>query len=415
VRRGLTAAGAALLVACASAAPPPGGAEDHAPPRLVRVTPDTNAVNVADKVVSFYFDETINDRGSGATELSNYFLVSPSDGNARVSWHRSRIDVRPRLGFRPNTAYTVSMLPGLSDLRANVSKQGVAVVFSTGPAIPANRITGVAFDWAAERPAARALVQAVTLDSLTYLAQTDSGGRFTLGPMPAGTYLVRAVLDANNNRALDRNEAYDSVRVTVPVAAPLELLALVRDTLPAHITGVTVMDSLSLRVSFDRPLDPATVPGVNAFRLVGPDSVPVAIRALVTPRQESDSIRIATTARADSARRADSVAGRAVPVPARPPVGARGASTASTARPAIPAPPASLLLRIARPLPPATLYRLQVTGARSLSGRVATSERTFSTPAAVRTTPADSTRRPVVTPNVTPAARPVVRPTPPAR
>ena len=41
---------AALVAACASAGPPPGGPEDRLPPRVVRVTPDTNAVNVRDRV-----------------------------------------------------------------------------------------------------------------------------------------------------------------------------------------------------------------------------------------------------------------------------------------------------------------------------------------------------------------------------
>ena len=64
----------------------PGGPEDRNPPRLLHVTPDSNAVNVHDRNVVFTFDETINDRGAGAQELDNFFLVSPSDGNPRVSY-----------------------------------------------------------------------------------------------------------------------------------------------------------------------------------------------------------------------------------------------------------------------------------------------------------------------------------------
>ena len=200
----MVAAALAASLACASASPPPGGPEDRNPPRVLKVTPDSNAVNVRDRNVVFQFDETINDRGSGAQELDNFFLVSPSDGAPRVSWHRSRIEVRPRNGFRENTAYTVTLLPGFSDLRGNTARAGASVVFSTGPTIPPDNITGTVFDWAAERPAARALMQAMTPDSLLYLAQSDSLGHFTLGPLPPGSYLVRAIIDANNNRALDR-------------------------------------------------------------------------------------------------------------------------------------------------------------------------------------------------------------------
>ena len=116
-----------------------------------------------------------------------------------------------------------------------------------------NRISGTVFDWAAERPAPRALIQAVTPDSVLYLAQSDSSGRFTIGPVPDGSYLVRAILDANNNRAQDRSEAFDTVRVAAPQASPLELLAIVRDTLPPRIASVAPTDSVSLRVTFERP------------------------------------------------------------------------------------------------------------------------------------------------------------------
>ncbi len=389
MRRGLIALAAMVgALACASASPPPGGAEDRAAPQLVRVTPDTNAVNVRTRVASFYFDETINDRGSGPLEVGSYFLVSPSNGAARVSWHRSRIDVRPREGFRDNTAYTVTLLPGLSDLRNNVMRAGAAVVFSTGATIPTERITGVAFDWAAERPAVRAFVQAVTPDSVTYLAQSDSVGRFTVGPLPAGSYLVRAFADANSNRALDRNEAFDTLRVTIPSLAPVELLIIARDTLPARLLSVTPSDSLSLRVTFDRPLDPGDTLAPAVFRLVGPDSVAVPITAVLTPREETRQQQAAQRATADSARRVDSLAGR--PLAPRP---AATTPRAAGATPSVPPPSASLLIRLGRPLASSVAYRLSVSRARALSGRTTASERSFTTPRPAPPPVADSTRR----------------------
>ena len=109
-------------------------------------------MNFSAKEATFFFDETINDRGTDAQDVTNMFLVSPSDGTPRVGYHRSRIDVRPRHGFRPNTAYTITLLPGLTDLRNNRMKTGATIVFSTGPTIPTLRITGVAFDWGQEQP-----------------------------------------------------------------------------------------------------------------------------------------------------------------------------------------------------------------------------------------------------------------------
>ncbi|HEX5971301.1 MAG TPA: Ig-like domain-containing protein [Gemmatimonadaceae bacterium] len=399
MRRGLIALGAAAAGAlgCASASPPPGGPEDHAPPQLVRVTPDTNAVNVKAENVTFYFDETINDRGSGAQELGRRFLISPSDGEPRVSWHRSRIDVRPRNGFRPNTAYSVSMLPGLSDLRGNAMKSSAKVVFSTGPVIPSGVVNGVVFDWAAERPAPLALIQALTPDSTLYLDQADSAGTFALKPLPPGRYLVRGIIDANGNRALDRNEAFDTLTVDVPLAGPIELRAAARDTLPARLATVSASDSVSLRVTFDHPLEPTQQITPDMFVLAGADSVHLAITRVLTPAQEIERTRLAQQAVADSTRRADSLAGKVLPPPPRP----APPATKAARKPSVPAPFNSLLLELAKPLAPNAPYRLSARGVRGINGLQTESERTFTTPKPPPPPPPrDSTARPV------PAAKP---------
>jgi hypothetical protein len=377
VRRRLIAA-SILLGACASAGPPPGGPEDRTPPRLVRVSPDTNAVNFSSRSAVFYFDETINDRGSDAQDVANMFLVSPSDGAPRISYHRSRIEVRPRHGFRPNTAYTVTLLPGLSDLRSNTMKNGATVVFSTGATIPTARITGIAFDWVAGQPAPRALIEAVTPDSVVYLAQADSGGRFSVGPLDPGSYLVRATIDQNNNHRADRGESFDSLRVSAPSSAPVELLVASRDTLPARLGTVTVTDSVTLRLTFDRLLDPAQPFALTSFRVAGSDSVPIAVTAVRTPAQEAEIALTLQRQMADSVRRADSLAGRPLP----PREAAPAAAQDSLPRPSRPAPFTAISVVLARPLTPATPYRVRVTTLRALSGRTTESERLFTTPRA---------------------------------
>lgn len=390
MRRRLIAA-SIFVAACASAGPPPGGPEDQRPPRLVRVTPDTNAVNVGARAATFYFDETINDRGAGQTDVSGLFIVSPSDGSPRVSYHRSRIEVRPRHGFRPNTAYTITLLPGLADLRGNSMKSGASVVFSTGATIPTLRITGTVFDWVAERPAPQALVEAVTPDSVVYLAQSDSVGRFSIGPLAPGTYLVRGTIDQNNNRTQDRTEAWDSVRVTAPQPAPVELLTAPRDTLAARLSTVSLVDSVTLRLSFDRLLDPTQQLPVANFRVAGADSVPIALTTTRTPQQETAEQRARTQQAADSVRRADSLAGR--PRPVQPPSPAAAADSAP--KPSRPAPFTAITLGLARPLAPNTSYRVTVRTVRALSRRETGSERAFTTPRAAPTPAAvDTTRRP---------------------
>lgn len=414
MRLGLTLFLAAMVVACASASPPPGGPEDKIPPRLVRVSPDTNSVNFHDKVVSFYFDETINDRGTGAQELDNFFLLSPSDGAANLNWHRSRIDIAPRHGFKPNTAYTVTVLPGMTDLSSNVMKAGATVVFSTGPVIPTTKIEGIAFDWSAGTPV-KAYVEAITADSTVYLSQSDSVGKFTIGPLGPGSYLVRAIMDQNNNRTLDRNEAFDTLRVLVPQQAPIQLLAAPRDTLPALMGIPTAGDSVTINIVFDRLLDPTQPIDAAAFRLIASDSVQVPIVGAYSPAalRVADSLRAKVTG--DSVRRADSLAGKAVVPPTLPPAVAPAPAPGKAPpppppKPRLPSPFNSITLKLGRPIKPSTEYRLSTTGLRALSGKSVPSDRRFTTP------------KPPPPPPPKPAAKdsgaavpkvPVVSPTPP--
>ena len=374
----------AIVTACASASPPPGGPEDKVPPRLMKVTPDTNAVNVKDEAVSFFFDETISDRG--AQEVDSYFIVSPSDGAARVDWHRSRIDVRPRHGFKPNTAYTITMLPGLTDLSHNIMKSGASLTFSTGPTIPKLRLEGIAFDWVQGKPA-RAWLEAITPDSVIYLAQTDSTGRFVLGPLLDGTYLVKAYTDQNNNRALDRGEMFDTLRLRTPVTGPVELLMAIRDTLPAHMSVPVVVDSVTLTVGFDRMLDPAQTLDAKAFRLLASDSSETPVVSALSPRDLRRIDSLVAKTRSDSIRRADSVAGKPVAPPPAPPaivpsLGGRDAKAPATPLPTpSKSPPfSSVTLKLGRPLVPNSDYRLSVSHIRALSGRDTSSVRRFSTP-----------------------------------
>src|SRR5262245_56829882 len=211
---------------------PPGGPTDKDPPRLVRVTPDTNAVNVRGGGISFQFDEVVSERPQGAATLADLFIVSPSQGPAGISWRRTRVDVSPRGGLRPNTTYTVRMLPGMVDLDDNVDSAGITLVFSTGPSIAQGRFQGRAFDWAAGRPAGGALVEAIALpDSARFATHADSTGAFALSNMPPGRFLLRALVDQNNNAEVDARELFDTVTVELTDSLRHELLATVRDTL----------------------------------------------------------------------------------------------------------------------------------------------------------------------------------------
>ncbi|MEX2153338.1 MAG: Ig-like domain-containing protein [Gemmatimonadaceae bacterium] len=359
--RWIAALGAAVLCGCASIGSPPGGPERTTPPELVRVTPDSGAVNVRARGVVFAFDVVVNDR-----DVANRVLISPREGVPRVIWRRSRIEVRPRRGFRPNTAYSVTLLPGLTDLRNNAMPAGKTVVFSTGPAIPAFTVHGRVFDWPSQRVGRNAMVEVIRRpDSLPYVGAADSTGQFAVGPLDEGTYTVRAMIDNNNNRALDPSEAWDSLTVVISGTSPfVELLAAPRDTFPPRLLTVTSSDSATLTASFDRFLHPEFPLVPESFRVVNADSTP---------------LRVMTVARADSllARR-----------PSLPPAPAPGIAPVAGAEPRPSKPPPSKDVVIGldplTPLRPGATYRVTAINARGLLGPPRTSDRVVAVPVARR-------------------------------
>ena len=204
----------------------------------MNVAPDSAKTGVTPKEVIFRFDEVVNERPAGAASLQQLFLISPRDGEPRVDWNREEIAVRPRRAWRKNTAYTITLLPGLSDLRGNARNTGAVTMFSTGMTLPASFIKGTLYNWPDARVINRSgLVQAWPKGdtTLVYLAATDSSGTFSLNTMPPGDYVVRGIGDDNNNRGLDRRESWDTVSVSLRDSAKLDLFTFIHDSLGARL------------------------------------------------------------------------------------------------------------------------------------------------------------------------------------
>jgi hypothetical protein len=405
------------VAACASAGAPPGGPEDHAPPQILSIKPESGQVSVKPKQIDFQFDEVVAQQALGASNLSKLFLISPRDGEPDVSWHRQRITVKPHKGFRANTAYSVTMLPGLADLRGNTRKEGASIVFSTGPTVPRLGIVGTVFDWAAQRVAANAYVEAILRadTTLVYVAVADSSGHFEIGPLDGGAYIVRGLIDQNSNRVVDRNEKWDTVAVSVAGVRPVaELDAIERDSTPPLLASVSVDDSVTIHIAFDKYLDPALPLQPALVDLKAADSSGVQVDRV----QWATAYDAAKKARDSTLRAADTSAARAgaqpnppTPVqPPRPPVGVPGARPAPPpAKPKAPPPEKTVVVTLSPTtrLTPGKSYRVTTRGFRNLVGHAGEQTRPFQVP--IPKPPRDSTKK-----DSTARARPdSTRPPPP--
>jgi hypothetical protein len=363
-----------VLPACARMEPPPGGPPDATPPRLIATRPDSFAVLRPFRgVAEFQFDEVISEggtpnRGEGTGGIEKLVILSPSTRVPEVSWKRNRITVRPQEGWRPNRVYRVELLPGVTDLRNNQSKTGAVLTFSTGAPKPTSTLQGQIVDWGTARPASDALVIAKLLpDSLPYRGVADSTGRFSLGPLPSGDYIVIGVLDQNRDQRQDTREAYATVRVPKGTSDAGELWAFIHDTMPPRIQTVTVDDSVSATVTFSQKLDPRQrlAPKDVRLRLL-PDSVPVAV-ASILPAPVDDSIH-GRAPRPDSTALVDSMVADTMPVRRKPGLAQPSRPAAEkqlTARPPL---NERLVLRVPRPWRPGSRLVLEIRGVKNVTG-----------------------------------------------
>lgn len=412
---------AAVLAGCARMGPPPGGPPDFKPPVLLATTPESLAVVPDfDGWVSFDFNEVISEGGTpnfgtGRGALEQLVIVSPDSGVPRVRWHRSRIEVQPRQGWRPNTVYRIEFAPGLSDLSRNTLDDPLVLTFTTGAPRPTRYLTGRAVDWVGRRFIPRALIVATyTEDSTVYRTMADSTGRFSFGPLPEGAVLVSASIeDGQPDRQLNRSrEAWDTVRVAEAADSVGEIWAFVRDTLPPRVGqgGATRVDSFTIGIMLTQPIDPALRLGPDDVSIyLAPDSTRVgALTALPEAIHDSiyqpiDSARRAQlamrqeSARQDSLKRvradslgipiatldsilADSLARAPAPTPqpAQSVIAPAAPDTTTRDEPLQDRPPLSprLLIRVNGILELGKRYLIEVRGVRAMGGAVADTLRT---------------------------------------
>jgi hypothetical protein len=307
----LVFAAVAAALACAAIQEPPGGPPDTTPPAIVAVSPDSGAVIPGWRDAAIIrFNEVVDERSGGS--LDKLVTLSPAPRELIVEWKRTAIAVRPKDGWQQGVIYQMSLLPGIQDLRNNRSREGRTIVFSTGPAIPSTRLSGTVLDWEQGRLAPRALIEAILLpDSLRYLGVADSAGDFSLGALPPGRYLVRAGVDANNNRRLDLRESFDTALVKLDSTASRTFWAVRQDTVGPSLTRATIADSTSLRLEFNQALPPHPPEPGSVRVLALPDSLPVPV-AQVWRLPDYDSARAIERAAAarSPARAADTAATR---------------------------------------------------------------------------------------------------------
>lgn len=386
---------ATAFAACAHAEPPPGARPDATPPRVTEIVPGRDTVvSGFDGQVRVRFDEPIQ-VGSG---LERQLEASPAD-RFEVELGFSEVGIRPEDGWREDAVYCLWLPEGISDLMQNRTGSPIDFCFSTGAPLTDTELRGSVVDRVTGREVgdARVLFLGLPEDSVPYTAVTDASGTFRRRALPPRGYLGLAFQDRNRNRRLDPGlEPHDSLEFVLEgpeASVDLRFEITEPDSTPPVLGGAEVVDSLTLRLRFDDPLEPGQ-PVARVTVVPLEDGAPIPVDTFVVgetlpAREEGAAVAPdgadapADTAEAGEVGPDTTVAGApadTTPAPADTAVAAEPPRAADGPAPGTrdgePRPARTVSVRLVRPLGRGT-FRVQARDFRNVRGLTGGGDTTF--------------------------------------
>jgi hypothetical protein len=255
-------AAAALVIGglggCARSIFPPGGPIDVIAPRVIATVPSDSVVHVAlQSAVEILFSEAM-DRAS----VRDGFRIYPPAGRQSYDWSGRRLRVLWDRPLSESTTYTVLLSGAIHDARGVPMRDAVTLRFSTGDSIDRGRISGVLRAKTLRRAGVPILAfpdslgprPDTTAAGPSYATETDTGGVYSLGGLPANRgFTVHAFYDLNSNGSIDP-EADLIVSYPTPIRLTTERMeadsiniVAVDPKAPAILSGTIVTPDSSAR------------------------------------------------------------------------------------------------------------------------------------------------------------------------
>lgn len=220
---------------CANTGRPSGGDKDENPPVIVESKPALNALGYSEPKISVKFDEIVVLRN-----LNDYFLVSPpTENKPQVKAYGKELLVEFDDTLQSNTTYTLYFGDAIVDNNEGNPLSNFSFSFSTGYHIDTMRLQGYVIDAQTLTPEKGIIVgiysnfadSAFTSSVPLRIAKTNNEGYFSVNNVKPGTYLVRALLEMDNDYRFNQ---------------PGEKIAFLDDKFETTQETIILMDSLFL-------------------------------------------------------------------------------------------------------------------------------------------------------------------------
>jgi hypothetical protein len=198
-----------LFFGCAKVGAPTGGLKDTNPPVYIEAEPANGSVNFSGDEIEITFDEYIQLKDQNrevifSPPMKKKPVIRVRDNSIRVTLNEKPL---------PQTTYTLNFGNAISDNNEGNILPDFEFVFSTGSEIDSLSVTGKALNASDRKPVKEGGVLVMLYRNLTdsaplreiprYIGRTSKSGLFSINNLPADTFRLLAVTDANNNLMYD--------------------------------------------------------------------------------------------------------------------------------------------------------------------------------------------------------------------
>lgn len=198
---------AILLAGCANIVSPEGGPRDLAPPLALQSVPPDRSLNFSTREVRITFDEFLQ-----LKDLASQLFISPPLGkNPDVQLRGKSMLIRLPDSLAENTTYTLYFGSAIRDITEGNILKDFTFSFSTGPTRDSLEMQGHVEDAFSKDPVADALIclyrgkedSLFTSRPPDYITRSRTDGSFSVYNLPADSFRVYALKDANGNAYFD--------------------------------------------------------------------------------------------------------------------------------------------------------------------------------------------------------------------
>ena len=249
---------------CAKVGTPTGGPKDINPPVYVGGTPAERSTNFNGKEVDLTFDEFIQLKDQNreliiSPPLEKRPLVRVRDKTIRITLNNELI---------PQTTYTLNFGNSVTDINEGNVLPDYEFVFSTGNTIDSLSVIGKVVNAFDLKPSKEEEVMvglytdlsdsAPLLKIPTYIGRASKTGLFSINNIPADTFRMIALKDANNNRKYDPGNESVAFMDSLLIVSPgnVKPVTFIRDTVKIIRPGTKAAGKKTPAVKADTIIAP---------------------------------------------------------------------------------------------------------------------------------------------------------------